>query len=512
MDRRAFLRAGIASAGGAALLPSLATAASGRSAEPGESPYGSLVGIAPDENGLVLPPGFSSRIVAVAGEPVGGTSNTWHAFPDGAATFPDGLGGWYYVCNSEVFDFLTPTTGPQGGVGAIHFDQDGAIIDSYRILKGSHSNCAGGPTPWGTWLSCEEAADEQGRVYECDPTGRAEAVVREAMGRWTHEAVAVDPVDQRLYLTEDHPSGLLYRFSPDAYPDLSQGLLEAALVAADGSVTWGEVVDPSGVPLQTRKQVPGARTFAGGEGIWYYDGSVYFTSKLDNSVWELDLRNQQLDLIWQSDPATEGVEGAVLSGVDNITVDEGTGDLYVAEDGGNMELVIITPDGKVAPFCHIPDQDSSEITGPVFNPSRDRLYFSSQRGPSLKPLNEIINGFDFADFTGGVTYEVTGPFRGVEDNASVASPVTTVQSPVTTLAEAAAADPGSTEPVGDVPINDVAIDDDDTTGVIVGVGVGVVAVTAALGGAIALRNRGNKNANKVDIWQPPGAGGQAAPS
>jgi secreted PhoX family phosphatase len=443
--------------------------------------------------------------VAVAGEPVGDSANTWHAYPDGAATFQDGEGGWYYVCNSEVFDYLTPTTGPQGGVGAIHFAESGSIIDSYRILAGSHSNCAGGPTPWGTWLSCEESASEDGLVYECDPTGQSDAVSHEAMGRWAHEAVAVDPIDERLYLTQDHPTGLLYRFTPDRYPDLSLGLLEAAIVATSGSVTWSEVPDPSGASAPTREQVPDARAFAGGEGIWYYDGSVYFTTKLDHSVWALDLRTQQLTLIWQSDPEAVGIEDAVLSGVDNITVDEGTGDLYVAEDEGNMELVIITAAGEVAPFCRLPGQDNSEITGPVFNPTRDRLYFSSQRGPSLKPLDEIVNGIESTDLAGGVTYEITGPFRGVRKNAQPgttatvtkestsmiasegtqtpkATPAGTTPSPVTTLAELAAPKAETSDSGAENGVNGVVV------------GVGIAAVAAVLGGAIVLRKRGNNDA------------------
>ena len=174
MDRRRFLRAGIISAGGAAALPAIATVAGAQPA--GTSPYGSLDGIDPDENGVVLPAGFTSRVVAVAGEPVGDTGHEWHLFPDGAATFDDGDGGWYHTVNSEVF------IEGQGGVSAVHYDADGEIIDAYPVLAGTIANCAGGPTPWGTWLSCEEDfASDRGQVYECDPTGATEAIPRPAM-------------------------------------------------------------------------------------------------------------------------------------------------------------------------------------------------------------------------------------------------------------------------------------------------------------------------------------------
>jgi len=416
-------------------------AASAQAAKPGASPYGPLADT-PDENGLLLPEGFTSRIIGVAGEKVAGTDHPWHAYPDGAATFPvldsDGkdTGAWIYTGNSEVFSFMAADS---GGVSAVRFDADGTIADAYPILKGSNSNCAGGPTPWGTWLSCEESADEKGRVWECDPTGKKEAVAHPAMGLWAHEAAAVDPKGKRVYLTQDNPAGLLYRFTPTTYPDLSAGLLEAALVADDGAVTWREVPDPSGATKPTRDQVPGAAVFAGGEGIWYHDGFVYFTTKYDHSVHSVDLVENRHRVIWKGDPDRLGIEKAVLSHVDNITVENASGDLYVAEDGGNMELVMITAEGAVAPFARIPGAAhvASEVTGPCFNPAGDRLYFSSQRGPTPKPMSEIVPGVAISDKLGGITYEVTGPFRGLEAADSSAS---TTSSPVKTLGQAGGTD------------------------------------------------------------------------
>jgi secreted PhoX family phosphatase len=93
----------------------------------------------------------------------------------------------------------------------------------------------------------------------------------------------------------------------------------------------------------------------------------------------------------------DNVSGAPLTGVDNITAAT-VGDLYVAEDGANMEGCIITPDDIVAPFLRVTGQSSFEICGPAFNPAGNRLYFSSQRGTS-------------GSSTGGITYEITGPFR-----------------------------------------------------------------------------------------------------
>src|ERR671925_1751026 len=66
-----------------------------------DSPYGPIAD-APDENGLRLPAGFSSRVVAITGRLVPGTTHLWHPLPDGGACFPMADGGWGYTSNSEV--------------------------------------------------------------------------------------------------------------------------------------------------------------------------------------------------------------------------------------------------------------------------------------------------------------------------------------------------------------------------------------------------------------------------
>ena len=146
-------------------------------------PFGPLGG--QDPNGIRLPSGFEARIVARSGEtPLLGTGYDWHAAPDGGATFATQDGGWIYVSNSEIND-------RGGGVGALRFDAAGQLIDAYSILSGTTRNCAGGPTPWGTWLSCEEVAD--GYVWECDPLGSFNPRRLPALGAFRHEAAAVDP-------------------------------------------------------------------------------------------------------------------------------------------------------------------------------------------------------------------------------------------------------------------------------------------------------------------------------
>ena len=274
---------------------------------------------------------------------------------------------------------------------------------------------------------------------------------------------------------------------------MAEGRVDAAIGAPDGAVTWAEVPDPSAASKPTKTQVEGATTFNGGEGIWFDRGSIYFTSKGDNKVHHIDLAKQQYDVIWDSDPATEGKEGAVLSGVDNITVDPDTGDLFVAEDGGNMELVIISADGTVAPFARVAeDPTGSEITGPCLSPDRSRLYFSSQRGPSPKMLKDVIPGAEFDSKNAGITYEVTGPFRTAE-----AAP----ESPTTTLAKA---DPssGSSASSG---ASSGASDSDEESSTSAPVVIGGIALLAAAGAGatLALRRRRATGATPPSGDEPP---------
>ena len=339
-----------------------------------------------DSNGVRLPPGFSSRIVAESSiSPMGGCEYVWHAAPDGGACFADENGGWIYVSNSELDD-------REGGAGALRFDANGTLIDAYSVLHGTSRNCAGGATPWGTWLSCEEV--DHGRVWECDPHGIEAAGVRPALGVFKHEAVAVDPLNRKLYLTEDQKDGCLYRFTPYRYPDLAAGKLEAARViqGETGKVEWLEIGDPSAGRAATRFQT-GASRFRCGEGIAYFGGRIFFTTKGDNRVWAFDINSQVLSILYDDGAYID----PVLTGVDNVTV-SADGSLYVAEDGGNMQIVVIASDGAIYPFLELEGHDKSEIAGVAFSPDDSRLYFSSQRGRTGDDLD-------------GLTFEIRGPFQ-----------------------------------------------------------------------------------------------------
>ena len=391
LSRRSFVRGGLLGAGALTFGTGFwRNAVAGPVAKVAGGPYGPLQSA--DLNGIMLPRGFSSRVIALANAPVGATGYVLPVFPDGAATYPTPDGGWILALNSEV-----PSI---GGASGIRFAKDGAIVDAYRILERTSTNCAGGPTPWGTWLSCEEVED--GLVWECDPTGAGPAVARPAMGTFKHEAACVDPERGQVYLTEDIVTGGLYRFTPDAYPDLSRGRLEIACDGGGDRVAWKRVPDPGSVDPPARDQVPGRLPFARGEGIWFDDGIVYLATTRDETIHAYDTRTRTIEILYRADD----VPGAPLRGVDNVIVSR-SGDIFVAEDSYTndpdaMDVCLITPEREVSRFLkltgpqhHLPEEGQSETVSICFDPSGKRLYVGSQRG------------FGF-----GILYEVTGPFNG----------------------------------------------------------------------------------------------------
>ncbi len=444
-SRRDFLRYVFLTAGAATTPAWLAACGSGSSRD--SSPDGKEFTIAPGPlsgigplvdtgvDGIMAPEGFSVRVVArnlynpVSGafDPLKLSGYNWHSAPDGGAVFAADDGGWVYVSNSEA---------DNGGVGALRFSADGSITSAYRILDGTRRNCAGGATPWQTWLSCEETGD--GIVYECEPFGSVDtAQARPALGVFNHEAAAVDLPTRTIFLTEDAGDGRLYRFVADAADltadgsrlNLQSGRLQALNVAGydnggypEGAalhtlhrVTWVDLESPDQQQSEVRaaltaagQPVPGT-VFRGGEGIWHYEvpaalrgvppggtkptrALLFFACKGDNRVLAYDIDNELIEIVFDND----SIE-LPMDDVDNLVVSP-AGDVIVAEDGDAMRLIVVVPNQPAKTLLQV-TLGGSELTGPAFTPDGSRLYFSSQRGPNL-PL------FDTGS---GVTYELTIP-------------------------------------------------------------------------------------------------------
>ena len=263
-----------------------------------------------------------------------------------------------------------------GGTTTLVF-RDGDWVSVTPSLGGTRGNCAGGATPWGTWLSCEEVGSDSvstegkrhGYVFEvCPEPGKTSGRPIIGMGRFAHEAAAVDPASGTVYMTEDSAgkSGF-YRYVPTVKVgrpgSLAQGgTLQMARVRgtpnanlasvpvdtvyalewmdiADPDRNRGDAVGPTGLAIAAaagpfvQGWAQGAARMNRGEGIWHHAGKIYLMDTsgggaLRGAVWELDLARQQMKCIYASPASLVGNMG------DNITVSP-RGGLLMCEDGGD---------------------------------------------------------------------------------------------------------------------------------------------------------------------------------
>ncbi|MEY2229167.1 MULTISPECIES: alkaline phosphatase PhoX [Streptomyces] len=411
--------------------------------------YGPLVA---DPRGLLdLPAGFTYRVLSRAGEPLRSGEGPVPANCDGMAAFGADGGRVRLVRNHEnrttaalrvpAVPGLTYDPEALGGCTALELDAAGRVTGERVALAGTAVNCAGGRTPWNTWLSCEETEDragtsgysrDHGYVFEVDPADprRSGAVPLTAMGRFAHEAVAVDPYRGVVYETEDafvRPFGLFYRFLPErplgglgslrAGGRLEAlrvpGLADLAVVDEPGAefqVEWVPVPDPSaaGTPIRLQDFGPGGITHAQKlEGCYWGDGGVHFVSSFARSgegaaadhhgqVWFHDPRRSTIRLDVRFGPAAD----IALPGdsPDNICLAP-DGGLMVCEDGGGAQYVFgVTEGGEVYPMARNAEDiagsgapEWGEFAGVTFSPDGRTMFVNA--------------------YAPGTTFAVTGPWH-----------------------------------------------------------------------------------------------------
>jgi len=414
-DRRHFLAA--TSAGFAALLAA-GCRSSGALARADNGLRGPLL---PDPEGILdLPRGFSYRIVSRFGD-VMDDGFTVPSRADGMGCFDLGGGKLALVRNHELqaqhdgggvmgqaYDTVARSVIPlPGGTTTIVLDaRTFAVERQYRSLAGTIRNCAGGITPWGSWLSCEEDVTrangrvnrDHGYVFEvpANAPGLVDPVPLTAMGRFNHEAVCVDPATGILYLTEDREDGLFYRFLPARPGMLAQGgVLQALMLQGIGDtrnkggpqvsvgawrgagwITLDNVTSPDD-DLRARGAALGAAVFARGEGVWMGAGELFFTATSGGAAGQ--------GQVFRLRPSAHGADGLQLffessaadeySFGDNLTIAP-SGHLVVCEDQYTAlvdnHLRGITPDGQVYPLARCRLQ--TELAGACFAPDGQTMF------------------------------------------------------------------------------------------------------------------------------------------
>ena len=457
-NRRSFLRTATTLAGSALLAPSLQglvacapvtargtalPATSPRRAGRGDGGYGLLRAAGPE---LSLPAGFSYAVLSHTGKPMSDGNATPGAF-DGMAAFALPNGNIRLIRNHENRD--RPANARLKGDPGKAYDRragggttslevviaaDGTprLVRDFISLTGTIVNCAGGPTPWGSWLTCEESTEgrangwgeEHGYIFEVPASAEDEVtpVPLKAMGRFVHEAVAVDPTTGIVYETEDRLIAGFYRFLPARPGVLAEGG-RLQMLAIDGRpnydtvhgqrmgttlpVTWVGIDDPdprgtwgdtSAVFSQGFNK--GGAQFARLEGCWYGDGGVFFHSTNGGDarvgqVWHYHPRGGErgeLTLVFESPSAD------VLDYPDNITVSP-RGGVVICEDGvGEQFIRGLTTDGRIFDFAQNL-LNGTEFAGACFSPDGRTLFLN------------VMGSTTDAGTEKGVTVAIRGPWE-----------------------------------------------------------------------------------------------------
>lgn len=447
-DRRVFLHQSAAALTGLA-----ATAGYARGAKSTSVGYGELSPVKDETTGLPLiqlPPGFRYLSFGWTGTKLDDGRKTPGAH-DGMAVVKTEGDLVTLVRNHEIDGNGKPMGAVEqsydprarGGCTNLVFDTaQGKLVKSWVSLSGTVRNCAGGLTPWGTWLTCEEATngpdesllpkltkgfdETHGWIFEVPAEGVSNAEPLKAMGRFRHEAVAIDPMTGQVYETEDKDKAGLFRFTPKQPGKLAAGG-KLEMLKVDGepdlrfksksgtkefNCSWVEIAEPELAHVTalleeqgcfTQGKRLGGTTFARLEGAWYGQGNIYFTAtsggtKKAGQVWEYHPQSSKLRLVYDS----PGIK--ILDYPDNLTVSTRGGMLLCENGGAHPQRVLgLTPQGQLFPFA----ENNCRITKPVFG-IKGNFAEQEWAGATFTPDGKWM----FVNIqVPGITLAITGPWE-----------------------------------------------------------------------------------------------------
>ena len=448
VDRRSFLRSSAGVAGGLLIAgPLQALAARSAAGAPTTADgYGPLRNMGE----LSLPRGFSFEVISREGDAMSDGNATPGIF-DGTGAYPGPNGSTILIRNHENRRRPGETTVvvPEGdrydsdptydaGCTKLVVAQDGSVQTSFAVQGGTSTNCAGGKTPWRSWITCEEVYDQgatgipHGYAFEipADTSDPVDAIPIRSAGRFVREAVAWQ--GEFLYQTEDRDQSVFTRYRPNSRParagDLAAGggVLEALKIKGSSTtidtatgwrsrfgnrrvpVEWVLIEEPEPASgevstdsfMRDQALAKGATDFERQEGAWVGDNRVYFdcTSGGDarlGQIWEYNPQGRTLRLIYESQSEAE------LKNPDNLTVVPETKDLLLCEDADPpMFLRGLTRNGRIYDFARAEDAPESEFCGATFDSSGEVL-FVNQQGNRGGAEPKIL----------ARTYAITGPWK-----------------------------------------------------------------------------------------------------